>query len=602
MLLPAVSFAGLGYRPGPLRGPRSRASTRPRGHRRGRRLALRAPGLEPGGWAFQFENTLYPDVDDTAKVLMALFRAGALDRKEHREKIAKGVDWVLGLQSSDGGWGAFDIDNNFLYLNDIPFADHGALLDPSTSDLTGRCIELLSLLGHRQEFPPIARALRFLRKEQEPCGAWYGRWGVNYIYGTWSVLIALRQLGEDMSRPYVRKAVGWLVSRQNPDGGWGESCQSYRDPSLAGQGASTASQTSWALLGLMAAGEERGDSVRKGIRYLLERQNDHGGWEEELYTGTGFPRVFFLRYHGYGQFFPLWALGVYRRLHADGKMLEDEIRRESPADLPLRKMTEPVKPALGLLVALPAEGRALLGRFGWRRVGGRRTLRTRLPDGSALLCVCSGVGAPRALSAARWLVDEGATALAVLGVSGGLDPALKPGDMIVAETVLENRNAEPQGSWRTDAAGAELLHTALSAEGLTATRGAVLSGDRATLTKERKISLYKESGALCVDMESAAVARAASEKKIPLFVLRAVCDPADQSVPRDLFEVLDEEGDVRPSLLLPRIARNPYLVFELIRTGRAYFAALNSLRRASQALRRAVTWLPSGDGRTGVPR
>jgi squalene-hopene/tetraprenyl-beta-curcumene cyclase len=300
--------------------------------------ANRAPGLEPGGWAFQFENVLYPDVDDTAKVLMALFRAGALDRKEYREKIAQGVDWVLGLQSSDGGWGAFDIDNNSLYLNDIPFADHGALLDPSTSDLTGRCIELLSLLGHRQEFPPIARALRFLRKEQEPWGAWYGRWGVNYLYGTWSVLIALRQLGEDMSRPCVRKAVGWLVSCQNPDGGWGESCRSYQDPSHAGQGLSTASQTSWALLGLMAAGEERGETVRKGIRYLLERQNDHGGWEEELYTGTGFPRVFFLRYHGYGQFFPLWALGVYRRHHADGKTLEDEIRRESPADLPLRKM------------------------------------------------------------------------------------------------------------------------------------------------------------------------------------------------------------------------------------------------------------------------
>jgi adenosylhomocysteine nucleosidase len=261
-----------------------------------------------------------------------------------------------------------------------------------------------------------------------------------------------------------------------------------------------------------------------------------------------------------------------------------------------------MKPALGLLVALPAEGRALLGRFGWRRVGERRTLRTCLPDGSALLCVCSGVGARRALSAARWLVDEGATALGVLGVSGGLDPALKPGDLIVAETVLENRNAEPQGCWRTDAAGAELLYTALSAEGLPVTRGAVLSADRATLTRERKISLYKETGALSVDMESAAVARVASGKKIPLLVLRAVCDSADQSVPRDLFEVLGDEGDVRPSLLLPRIVRNPFLVFELIQTGRAYFAALNSLGHASRALRRTVTWPPSGAGRTGVPR
>lgn len=297
--------------------------------------AVRSPGLEPGAWPFQFENALYPDVDDTAKVLMAIWRAGIFDGKENREKFARAVNWVLGMQSSDGGWGSFDIDNTCLYLNDIPFADHGALLDPSTSDLTGRCLELLSLLGYRHGFTPVARALRFLRKEQEECGAWFGRWGVNYIYGTWSVLAALRQLGEDMSQPYVRKAVEWLKSRQNPDGGWGESCRSYDDPSLAGKGPSTASQTSWALLGLMAAGEADSDAVRRGIRHLLERQDDQGGWKEKHHTGTGFPRVFYLRYHGYGLFFPLWALGAYRRLLENGRTLEDEVRRSQPADLPV---------------------------------------------------------------------------------------------------------------------------------------------------------------------------------------------------------------------------------------------------------------------------
>jgi squalene-hopene/tetraprenyl-beta-curcumene cyclase len=273
-----------------------------------------ARDLEPGGWAFQFENAFYPDVDDTPVVLMALLRAGAHRDGEYRERIAKGVNWVIGMQSSDGGWGAFDIDNNRLYLNDIPFADHGALLDPSTSDLTARCITLLSLLGYERDFPPMAKALEFLRKEQEPCGAWFGRWGVNYMYGTCSVLMALRQLGEDMQQPYIRKAVEWLRSCQNPDNGWGETCHTYNNPELAGRGCSTPSQTAWALLGLMSAGEVKSSAVQRGIHYLLNTQNPDGGWDENLYTGTGFPGVFYLRYHGYSQYFPLWALGLYRRL------------------------------------------------------------------------------------------------------------------------------------------------------------------------------------------------------------------------------------------------------------------------------------------------
>ncbi len=282
------------------------------------------PGLECGGWAFQYENALYPDVDDTSKVLMSLFRAGALERVEYREKIAKAVRWVLGMQSSDGGWGAFDVDNNYLHLNDIPFADHGALLDPSTADLTGRCIEMLGMLGFGPDYPPIARGIAYLRREQEPFGGWFGRWGVNYIYGTWSVLSGLRMAGEDMASPYVRKAVEWLVSCRNGDGGWGETCASYEDPSLAGSGASTASQTAWALLALLAAGEADHAAVKSGIRYLAETYDN--GWDERHFTGTGFPRVFYLRYHGYSLFFPVWALGVYRR-HANGAPTTQEKAR-----------------------------------------------------------------------------------------------------------------------------------------------------------------------------------------------------------------------------------------------------------------------------------
>ena len=290
----------------------------------------RSPHLPPGGWAFQFENTLYPDVDDTPMVLMALLRAGAHTQERYRERLVLGVNWMLGLQSSDGGWGAFDIDNNYLYLNDIPFADHGALLDPTTSDVTARCVEILSMLGFDRSFPPLERALEFLRKEQEECGAWFGRWGVNYLYGTWSVLSALGQVGEDPESPWVRRAVDWVKSCQNLDGGWGESCDTYADPSLAGKGESSPSQTAWALLGLMAVGEVDDPAVQRGIGYLLGTQNPKGGWDETLFTGTGFPRVFYLRYHGYSQFFPLWALGVYRRRKKGEKTRQRQVSLESP--------------------------------------------------------------------------------------------------------------------------------------------------------------------------------------------------------------------------------------------------------------------------------
>ena len=291
------------------------------------------PDLEGGGWAFQFENDFYPDVDDTSMVVMALLRAGAHYHPDKKRRIAQAVNWIIGMQNSDGGWGAFDIDNHYEYLNNIPFADHGALVDPSTADLTGRCIEMLAMLGYDKTFPPVARAIEFLKQDQEPCGAWFGRWGVNYIYGTWAVLVGLGALGEDPKQPWLRKAVKWLKDIQNSDGGWGEGCDSYNDPALGGSGESTASQTAWALLGLMAMGETESEAVEKGINYLVRNFDGAKGWKEEAFTGTGFPRVFYLRYHGYSHYFPVWALGVYARYRQGLETRQDALVREGPVDL-----------------------------------------------------------------------------------------------------------------------------------------------------------------------------------------------------------------------------------------------------------------------------
>jgi squalene-hopene/tetraprenyl-beta-curcumene cyclase len=275
---------------------------------------VKRPHVQPGGWAFQYGNDFYPDVDDTAVVLMALEKVRGLDPDRVRAAKERGLGWVLGMQCADGGWASFDADNDQLYLNNIPFADHGALLDPSTDDLTGRGLEMLGVFGHRASFEPAARALHFLRRTQRHDGPWYGRWGVNYIYGTWSVLRGLRAIGEDPRQEYIRRAVRWLERRQNRDGGWGESCESYDRSELAGVGESMPSQTAWALLGLFAAGEKDGPAVERGVEYLLRTQEADGAWSDALWNGTGFPRVFFLKYHYYPKYFPLWALGVYRRL------------------------------------------------------------------------------------------------------------------------------------------------------------------------------------------------------------------------------------------------------------------------------------------------
>ncbi|MEE8500589.1 MAG: squalene--hopene cyclase [Kiloniellales bacterium] len=273
--------------------------------------AWRRPGLKPGGWAFQYWNNYYPDVDDTAVVVMALDRAGD---PRCRPAIERATEWVLGMQSSNGGWGAFDAENEYYYMNAIPFADHGALLDPPTVDVTARCISMLAQLGYGRSHGAIQRGLEFLRREQEPDGSWYGRWGVNYIYGTWSALSAFNVCGDDPASPHIRKAVNWLTARQRADGGWAEHCATYWPDQRHVMKESTASQTAWALLGLMAAGETDGAAVRRGVAYLESAPRDGAKWREPYYTGIGFPRVFYLNYHGYSAYFPLWALARYRNL------------------------------------------------------------------------------------------------------------------------------------------------------------------------------------------------------------------------------------------------------------------------------------------------
>ena len=273
--------------------------------------ATNRKNVRPGGWAFQYRNDHYPDVDDTAVVVAALDRAG--DEK-WSGSIDRGAEWVRGMQGSRGGWGAFDADNEYYWLEHIPFADHGALLDPATADVSARCVSMLAQLGFGADDSVVGKGIDYLKREQEEDGSWFGRWGTNYIYGTWSVLCALNAVGEDMDEPYIRRAVDWLKAQQREDGGWGEDCATYWEGHRGEVKASAPSQTAWALLALMAAGEVECEEVRRGVAWLLNAPRDGAAWDEEYFNAVGFPRVFYLRYHGYSSYFPLWALARYRNL------------------------------------------------------------------------------------------------------------------------------------------------------------------------------------------------------------------------------------------------------------------------------------------------
>ena len=284
--------------------------------------AVKAPKTEPGGWYFEYNNEFYPDTDDTAQVLLALSKVDNPRERYQHQVAQRAIAWEFAMQCRNGGWGSFDKDNTKMIFQYIPFADHNAMLDPPSVDITGRMLEMLAGYGYTREDKRVQHAIKFIFTEQEPDGSWFGRWGVNYLYGTFLVLRGLDAIGVDHLEPQIQQAAEWIRMVQNPDGGWGETCGSYDDPNTRGIGPSTPSQTAWALLGLLAAGDDRSDSIAKGVRWLLERQRPDGDWDESMgegptrqaiITGTGFPKVFYLAYTMYRQYFPLMALTAYKR-------------------------------------------------------------------------------------------------------------------------------------------------------------------------------------------------------------------------------------------------------------------------------------------------
>ena len=278
--------------------------------------AVRIPEVAPSGWAFEHNNKYYPDTDDTMMVLMALRQVEARDPEAREAQFQRALKWLLSFQCADGGWAAFDKDINASWLEHVPFADHNAILDPTCSDLTARVLELLGAIGTDRQSGVVRRAIGLMRRTQERDGSWYGRWGVNYIYGTWQALRGLAAIGENMDQEWIRRGRDWLESCQNDDGSWGETCESYNFPALKGRGPGTPSQTAWALMGLCACGDARRDAIRHGISWLVQRQNADGSWTEDATTGTGFPCVFYLKYDMYRQHFPLLALATYRKMTA----------------------------------------------------------------------------------------------------------------------------------------------------------------------------------------------------------------------------------------------------------------------------------------------
>jgi squalene-hopene/tetraprenyl-beta-curcumene cyclase len=282
----------------------------------------KVPKTQPAGWYFEFNNEFYPDVDDSAMVMLGLSHVDMPDERYKRESIDRAIDWIIAMQCREGGWASFDKDNTRMVFQHVPFADHNAMLDPPTVDITGRVLEMLAAYGYGRHERVVERAVRFIKNEQEPDGSWFGRWGVNYLYGTMQVLRGLEAIGEDNHEAYIQQAAEWIRMMQRPDGGWGETCGSYDDPNLKGTGPSTPSQTAWGILGLLAAGDTRSDSLARGIAYLLRTQQKNGSWFDEYYTGTGFPQVFYLKYHLYATYFPLLALTTYARAMADEEAAE----------------------------------------------------------------------------------------------------------------------------------------------------------------------------------------------------------------------------------------------------------------------------------------
>jgi squalene-hopene/tetraprenyl-beta-curcumene cyclase len=295
---------------------------------RGDWYAKNPTNVEPSGWVFEFNNKWNPDVDDTAMVLLALRKVPTHDPARRDAAFARGLNWMLTFQCKDGGWASFDKDCTKSILEKVPFADHNAMLDPECADITARILELLGYEGCRLDHPQVQKALAFIRDHQEPDGSWYGRWGVNYIYGTWQVLRGLRALNLSMKQDWILRGRDWLESVQHEDGGWGERCNTYDDPVFKGQGPSTASQTAWAVMGLLAFDDPHRPSVQRGIEYLVRTQSPDGSWAEDETTGTGFPKVFYLKYDMYRNSWPLLALATYRKVLAAAKPADPLARKK----------------------------------------------------------------------------------------------------------------------------------------------------------------------------------------------------------------------------------------------------------------------------------
>jgi squalene-hopene/tetraprenyl-beta-curcumene cyclase len=274
--------------------------------------SVKRPNVEPSGWYFEFANEFYPDIDDTGQVLLALAHAHSREASKQDACVRRALNWLLAMQGKDGGWAAFDVDNNWEFLSAVPFADHNAMLDPACPDITGRVLEALAAHGVRPDHQAVQRGIEFLKRTQEADGSWYGRWGVDYIYGTFLALRGLQASGESDREAYILRAGEWLRAIQNADGGWGESCASYDNRTFT-PAPSTPSQTAWAILGLLASGDTNSSTVQSGVEWLVEHQRPDGGWDEDLSTGTGFPRVFYLKYHLYRSSFPVLALAAYRK-------------------------------------------------------------------------------------------------------------------------------------------------------------------------------------------------------------------------------------------------------------------------------------------------
>jgi len=513
------------------------------------------PGLDGGGWPFQFKNDYYPDLDDTAFAAYVLHK---IDMEKYKENVLRAARWLKGMQSGNGGFAAFDADNTYYYLNEIPFADHGALLDPPTADVSARCVMLFGLLteDHPEYREPMKQCISYLFDEQESDGSWFGRWGTNYIYGTWSVLVALEAAGIPSQHPRIRKAVKWLKKKQRPDGGWGEDNWSYHDPDTRGEGGrNTSFQTAWALLGLMAAGETESEAVQKGIEYLLTSQNEQGLWDDPEFTAPGFPKVFYLKYHGYSKYFPLWALSRY----------QSEMKKRPTILSPSKSHRR-----VGIVVALPQELKTL---------GVKESETQSVLHRSENILVClSGTGPENAAKAAEKLIEKDVDIIISWGTAAALHHDIDPGSIALPRKIISGKEEviEVDDTLRKKIADRLGLNGFLISSSLCETETLL------TNSKE-KFTLARNNNAAIADMESAAVARIAEKHNISFLAIRAVSDSVELAIPGSVRKNI-ANGSVNISGIINQTLLNPGDWIPMIKLYMSFKKARKSLNQTAETL------------------